>query len=186
MQPSAKQAVSQSRLTRHLTGSASVVDTTKACDGSDSSGKRAADGNAVHGQEAEIDMQDSDESAENAGVNSQSDAACGPAASVANSDRQSLGTAVHVRDEAQANTDSSAATAPAGSMFHADSLKSLQRRTVAKKRKNISHSADDSDSAVSSCDVATMTFVEPHTNTAAISVADQVKKQRQQSSLAYQ
>ena len=73
------------------------------------------------------------------------------------------------------------------SRFHVDSLKTLQRRIVAKKRKRRSGSAADAEgrnSAASSCEVATMTFVEPHSRQAAISVEDhhQAKKQCQQSS----
>lgn len=70
---------------------------------------------------------------------------------------------------------------------HVDSLKILQRRVVARKRKRRSISAADTEgngSAASNGRVAIMTFMEPCSKQAASSVEDQpqAKKQRQQSS----
>ena len=65
--------------------------------------------------------------------------------------------------------------ASACSRFHVDSLKTLQRRVVAKKRKQRSISAADTegnDSAASSCEAATMTFIEPHSRQAAACIED--------------
>ena len=49
--------------------------------------------------------------------------------------------------------------------FPANSLKALQRRVVARKRRRsnegVAVAVEDSDSAISICDVATMMFIEP-------------------------
>lgn len=71
--------------------------------------------------------------------------------------------------------------------LHVDSLKILQRRVVARKRKRRSTSAADTEgngSAAGSGRVAIMTFMEPYSTQAASSVEDQpeAKKQCQQSS----
>ena len=81
----------------------------------------------------------------------------------------------------------SAAAAASRSELHADSLKSLQRRVVARKRKRGSDGAakvaEDSDSAASCSEVATMTFIEPHINKPAMSAdGPQAKKQHQRES----
>lgn len=76
---------------------------------------------------------------------------------------------------------SSVQAASSCSRFHANSLKSLQRRIVAKKRKRRSiapGAAEEDDSAASSCEVATMTFIEPQSQQAASFVwTDQAKRQ---------
>lgn len=79
-------------------------------------------------------------------------------------------------------TEKGKGAAVACSRFHVDSLKTLQRRVVAKKRKRRSISTadtEDNDSAASSCEVATMTFIEPHSRQAATHIEDhhQAKKQ---------
>ena len=90
----------------------------------------------------------------------------------------------------QGQKRSSSAAASTCSEFHADSLKFLQRRIVAKKRKRsrdgaaqVATTLEDSDSAASCSEVATMTFIEPHSNKAATSVdGPQAKKQHQHNS----
>lgn len=77
--------------------------------------------------------------------------------------------------------ESSTEAAPACTRFHADSLKSLKRRIVAKKRKRKSVApgvTDDYDSAASSCEVATMTFIEPHLQQAATVAGDGLPKRQ--------
>lgn len=98
-----------------------------------------------------------------------------------------------IQDDLKGNFEAKALTTKKGkgaalacSRFHVDSLKTLQRRVVAKKRKRRSISvagAEDNDSAASSCGVATMTFIEPHSWQAGTHIEDrhQAKKQCQQS-----
>lgn len=122
-------------------------------------------------------MQSCAEYSQTAGAGSQRDA------------EQSKPEADAIQDELKGPFDAKVLTAEKGkgarlacSRFHIDSLKTLQRRTVARKRKRRSNSAadaDSNDSAASSCELATMTFIEPHSRQAVISVGDdyQAKKQ---------
>lgn len=128
-------------------------------------GQAAADGPQGHSRCAEESVLESQHDA-NGGANE-------PAAMQDCPKVHSDAQAPHARQDVIA--ESSAEAAAACTRFQADSLKSLKRRIVAKKRKqkNVASGAiDDNDSAASSCEVATMTFIEPYLQQAAAVAAD--------------
>ena len=82
----------------------------------------------------------------------------------------------------QGVVEKSMGAAASFSSFHCDSLKCLRRRIVAKKRKRrnvIPDVTEGDDSAASSCEIATMTFIEPDSRQAVSSVEDHHQAKRQ-------
>lgn len=82
----------------------------------------------------------------------------------------------------QGVVEKSMGAAASFSSFHCDSLKCLQRRIVAKKRKQrnvIPDVTEGDDSAASSCEIATMTFIEPDSRQAISFVEDHHQAKRQ-------